>query len=127
MLEILQKAQDANVAVSGLWIQDWSGKITTEFGTRVFWNWKWNSTRYPDLDKVIQDLKEQQNIRVTAYMTPNLNIEGDIYQNNMDNDYWLTNNGETLFQDFGQFNVTTVDIVGKNQYFVLNYLLIVLK
>ena len=54
MLDILKQAQDNNVAVSGLWIQDWSGKITTEFGDRVFWNWRWNETWYPDLDKVIQ-------------------------------------------------------------------------
>ena len=34
MLDILHQAQENDVAVSGLWIQDWSGKITTEFGTR---------------------------------------------------------------------------------------------
>lgn len=29
--------------ISAMWIQDWSGKIQTNFGTRVFWNWRWNS------------------------------------------------------------------------------------
>ena len=36
MLDILHEAQENDVAVSGLWIQDWSGKITTEFGTRFY-------------------------------------------------------------------------------------------
>ena len=36
MLDILNQAQENDVAVSGLWIQDWSGKITTEFGTRFY-------------------------------------------------------------------------------------------
>ena len=42
--------------VAGMWIQDWSGKIVTDFGTRVFWNWKWNETWYPNLDTVIRFL-----------------------------------------------------------------------
>ena len=54
MLDYLAQAQDHSVAVSGMWIQDWSGKIVTSFGTRVFWNWRWNETWYPDLDVVIQ-------------------------------------------------------------------------
>ena len=37
-----------------MWIQDWSGKIVTDFGTRVFWNWQWNDTWYPGLDTVIR-------------------------------------------------------------------------
>ncbi len=54
MLEILSEADEYGVAVSGMWIQDWSGKIVTGLGTRVFWNWRWNETWYPDLDNVIQ-------------------------------------------------------------------------
>ena len=87
------------------------GKITTEFGQREFWNWKWNSTRYPNLDQVIQQLKSEQDIRVTAYMTAHLNVEGDIYLENENEDFWLKSDGHTLFQDFGEFNVTTVDII----------------
>ena len=80
MLDIMSEALEAGVKVSAMWIQDWSGKITTEFGTRVFWNWRWNSTWYPELDQVIKDIDEQFGVKVTAYMTPHLNIEGDIYQ-----------------------------------------------
>ena len=51
-----------------MWIQDWSGKITTDFGTRVFWNWRWNETWYPDLDTVVEEL-DDQGVKVTVYLT----------------------------------------------------------
>ena len=57
MLGYLQQADDHNASISAMWIQDWSGKITTPFGTRVFWNWKWNETWYPNLDQEIINLK----------------------------------------------------------------------
>ncbi|XP_033103507.1 sulfoquinovosidase-like, partial [Anneissia japonica] len=40
MLEYLKMAEDQGVRVSGLWIQDWVGRITTSFGRRLFWNWE---------------------------------------------------------------------------------------
>ena len=49
-------------------LQDWSGKITTDFGTRVFWNWRWNETWYPDLDYVVKEL-DDQGVKVTVYLT----------------------------------------------------------
>ena len=84
------------------------------FDTRVFWNWQWNSTWYPNLDKVISDLKEEQDIRVTAYITPHLHNEGNIFLDNQnEKNLWLQNRdtGEILSQDFGQFNVSTVDVI----------------
>ena len=114
MLDVLQMALDNDVAVSGLWIQDWSGKITTEFGTRVFWNWKWNSTWYPNLDQVIKNLKEEKDIRVTAYITPHLNVNGDIFEDHAsETNLWLSDSKDQniLMQDFGEFSVATVDVI----------------
>lgn len=88
-----------------MWIQDWSGKIVTDFGTRVFWNWRWNETWYPNLDQVIQDLKDR-NVRVTAYLNAHLNVEGDVYQGMESDSVWITDkDGGTLLQDFGEFTV----------------------
>ena len=84
--------------VSAMWIQDWSGKIVTDFGTRVFWNWRWNETWYPDLDVVIKEL-EEEDVKVTVYLTAHLNVDGDIYQSAAEQSYWLTTDtGETLLQ-----------------------------
>jgi alpha-glucosidase len=63
MLEVLDAAEGQNVAVAALWIQDWSGKIATAFGTRVFWNWRWNQTWYPLLDVMIKDLDERRGVK----------------------------------------------------------------
>ena len=63
--------------------------------------------RYPNLDSVIADLKGD-GIRVTAYINPYLNVKGDIYQQNQNENIWLTSEkeeGGTLIQDFGQFDV----------------------
>ena len=49
---------------------------------------------------------------MTAYITAHLNIDGEVYQNCSQNNYWLTEeNGERLLQDFGQFTIGTVDII----------------
>jgi len=110
MLDFLDRAEDAGVEVSGMWIQDWSGKITTDFGTRVFWNWRWNETWYPNLDVTIQDLRARD-VRVLVYMTGHLNIEGDVYQDGERENFWLTTDrDERLVQDFGEFFVATVDL-----------------
>ncbi|ODN02052.1 Alpha-glucosidase YihQ [Orchesella cincta] len=113
MLEYLAEAQQYDVAVSAMWIQDWSGKITTSFGTRVFWNWKWNSEWYPDLDTLIKTLKDNQNIRVLSYINPSLNMEGDVFQVGDASGYFLRNESapdQTYVQDFGDFFCGTVDV-----------------
>ena len=106
----LGQARDHDVQVSAMWIQDWSGKIVTGFGTRVFWNWRWNDTWYPNLDNVIQEL-DADGVKMTVYLTPHLNIDGDVYLSAADQDNWLTDETGTLFQDFGEFTVATADII----------------
>ena len=54
VLQVYNVMKDAGVEkINGIWIQDWSGQIVTDFGKRVFWNWKWDEDRYPGLDKVM--------------------------------------------------------------------------
>jgi hypothetical protein len=46
---------------------------------------------------------------VTAYVNPYLNVKGDIFTQNENEQIWLTDDqGETLIQDFGQFKVKIV-------------------
>jgi alpha-glucosidase len=50
VLEIIEDSQKVgDIDIHGVWIQDWSGQIFTDFGDRVFWNWQWNETQYPNL------------------------------------------------------------------------------
>lgn len=113
MLQHVNDAETHEVAVSAMWIQDWSGKITTTFGTRVFWNWQWNRDWYPKLDEVIAELNEQKNIRVLSYINPSLNVEGNLFADGEQLGYFLRNENdlnETYVQDFGEFYCGTVDV-----------------
>ena len=47
LLGYVKQAEETGLSVSGFWIQDYSGQITTVFGQRVFWNWCWNPEHYP--------------------------------------------------------------------------------
>lgn len=111
-----QQAKAEGVNIRGLWIQDWSGIIRTSFGQRVFWNWQWNATRYPDLDKKIKELK-QDGVRVTVYMNPNLNNQGPLFKEAEKNDYLVKNRtGQTYLFNFGEFFCGIVDLTNGAAY-----------
>ena len=60
------------------------------------------------LAEVIAELRDE-GVRVTAYVNPYLNVKGDIFTQNENEQIWLTDDqGETLIQDFGQFKVKIV-------------------
>ena len=113
MMTRYQQAVDAGIQVAGIWIQDWAGIENTALGQRLFWNWRWNETRYPGLDTAIQQL-DAQGVKVLTYVNPYLNIEGDIYQNNTGKGYFLTDaSGADYVQDFGGFSCVTVDLLSE--------------
>ncbi|XP_045104098.1 sulfoquinovosidase-like isoform X2 [Portunus trituberculatus] len=116
MLFRYQEARDAGVDVSGLWIQDWSGSIQTLFGHRVYWNWRWNETYYPDLDLAITTLA-QEGTRVLAYANPHL-IEGsDMFEEAAAHGYLMTDShGDAFRQDFGGFLAGTVDLLSPDAF-----------
>lgn len=113
MLQYIHEAEEHGVALSAMWIQDWSGKIRTTFGTRVFWNWEWNRDWYPKLDEVITELRELKNIRVLSYINPSLNVEGNVFAEGEQFGYFLRREEDlftTYVQDFGEFYCGTVDV-----------------
>ncbi|XP_071501018.1 sulfoquinovosidase-like [Diadema antillarum] len=109
MLEYLALAEAHGIRVSGIWIQDWAGRITTSFGRRLFWNWEWDPEQYPNLDQVIVDLKKR-GIRILVYANPNLNREGSLYQEAAREDYLIKNtSGDPYIVDYGEFFCGIVD------------------
>ncbi|XP_063866512.1 sulfoquinovosidase-like [Scylla paramamosain] len=116
MLFRYHEAREAGVDVSGLWIQDWSGSIQTLFGHRVYWNWRWNETYYPDLDLAIANLK-QEGTRVLAYANPHL-IEGStMFEEAAAHGYLMTDDeGNAFRQDFGGFLAGTVDLLSNDAF-----------
>lgn len=106
----LNKYLAAGAAVSGLWCEDWVGVRQTEFGTRLFWDWKWNPKRYPALDEEIMALRER-GIRFLGYVNPYLCTDGSLYPEAESRGFLvrLPDCDKPYLQDFGEFTCGMVD------------------
>lgn len=114
----LQVLLDAGAEVSGVWLQDWTGRRTTDFGDRLWWTWQLDSERYPDWAELVADL-HQRGIRTTTYVNPWLvdaAPKGDPAIRNLwaearDRGYLVrTDTGEPYQVDQGGFDATLVDL-----------------
>ncbi|WP_158726491.1 alpha-glucosidase [Tomitella fengzijianii] len=63
----LAALEDAGAAVTGVWLQDWSGQRTTDFGERLWWNWVLDRDRYPRWDAFVSSLNDR-GIKVLTYV-----------------------------------------------------------
>jgi alpha-glucosidase len=61
--------QQAGAQLSAVWLQDWSGRRTTDFGDRLWWTWQLDRQRYPDWEDLVADLAAQ-GIRTLTYVNP---------------------------------------------------------
>lgn len=106
----LKRYEEAGVAVSGLWCEDWVGLRITSFGNRLFWDWKWNAERYPDLPGHIADLRER-GIRFLGYVNPYLAVDGELYALAAEHGYLVMrpDADEPYVIDFGEFDCGHVD------------------
>ena len=68
----------AGTRVAALWCEDWAGVRQTSFGTRLFWDWRWNPARYPDLPQRIAEL-HARGIRFMGYVNPYLCDDGTLF------------------------------------------------
>lgn len=66
--------QEAGVPLAAVWLQDWVGRRTTDFGERLQWNWELDEEQYPGWDELVADL-EDQGIRVLTYVNPSLSVD----------------------------------------------------
>lgn len=109
-LDRLEKYAASGVALSGLWCEDWVGLRITSFGNRLFWDWKWNATRYPGLDVKIKELHER-GIRFLGYVNPYLCVDGSLFPEAAAAGYLAKklDSDETYTVDFGEFDCGVVD------------------
>ena len=100
----------SGAAITGLWCEDWVGIRQTSFGKRLFWDWKWNEARYPDLPAQIASLA-QRGIRFLGYVNPYLAVDGALYQEALANNYLaLRQDSDAPYAvDFGEFDAGVVD------------------
>jgi alpha-glucosidase len=106
----LERIIAAGAAVSGMWCEDWCGIRQTSFGRRLFWDWQWNPSRYPDLPARIAELKAR-GIRFLGYVNPYLAVDGPQYAQAARLGYLAQrlDSNEPYAVDFGEFDAGVVD------------------
>ncbi len=75
----VDRAQAAGLPLSALWVQDWVGRRVTAFGSQLFWDWRYDRKLYPDLPRLIEELRGR-GLRFLGYINPFLAIEGELYK-----------------------------------------------
>jgi sulfoquinovosidase len=107
--ERLEAIMAAGTKVSGLWCEDWVGLRHTSFGARLFWDWKANDERYPDLRQRVAEL-EDRGIRFLGYVNPYLAVDGSLFPEAEAAGYFAKDaSGKTALVDFGEFDCGVVD------------------
>ena len=106
----LERFIEAGAAVSGIWCEDWAGVRQTSFGRRLFWDWRWNAARYPDLPERIADLAAR-GIRFLAYANPYLCDDGALFLEAREGGHLCLrrDRDEVYLVDFGEFDAGVVD------------------
>ena len=108
--ERLERFIAAGAAVSALWCEDWAGIRETSFGRRLFWDWRRDNQRFPDLPERIAAL-QARGIRFLAYANPYLANDGILYEEAREGGHFAlrTDSDEPYLVDFGEFDCGVVD------------------
>lgn len=72
--EKIATLQEAGMPLAAVWLQDWVGSRSTDFGERLQWNWSLDAERYPEWDALVAELSAQ-GIRVLTYVNPSLSAD----------------------------------------------------
>lgn len=114
---VVSQMQKAGTQISGVWLQDWTGKRTTSFGDRLWWTWQLDRQRYPGWRKLVRDLNDE-GIEVLTYINPWLvdaAQKGDpdidnLFQHAVDEGYVVkTQSGQPYLMDQNGFDAVLVD------------------
>ena len=108
--ERLESFIKAGAAVSGLWCEDWTGIRETGFGRRLFWDWRRDRQRYPDLPERIAALKAR-GIRFLVYANPYLAVDGVLFEQAREGGHFALrqDSDEPYLVDFGEFDCGVID------------------
>ncbi|UJR20100.1 hypothetical protein I4U23_023234 [Adineta vaga] len=118
--EKLRKMHECDTRIGGVWAQDWCGKRITSFGKRVFWNWQWNESWYPNLkEKIIEWQRIYRGCRFLTYINPYIAADGSLFQEANENDFLVKHlqpNDTVYLIDFGEFNGAIVDLTNPKAF-----------
>ncbi|MDK2823903.1 MAG: sulfoquinovosidase [Clostridia bacterium] len=116
VLDKLAKAEKHGLKVTALWCQDWEGKRITDFGKRLFWNWKYSQEMYPNLPETIKELNKK-GIKYLGYINTFLATDGELFKEASEKGYLVKNEkGEDYLgiteMDAGVLDLTNPGTVG---------------
>ena len=116
----LRTMHEHETRIAGVWAQDWCGKRVTSFGKRVFWNWQWNPSWYPDLkEKIVQWKSDFQGCRFLVYINPYIAVDGSLFDEANRRDFLvkhLSPDDSVYLIDFGEFNGAIVDLTNPQAF-----------
>ncbi len=108
-LSKLDKARIHGVPVAGIWAQDWEGIRMTSFGKRLMWDWRWDEALYPNLDRIVSELKAD-GVRFLGYINPYVAADKSLFQEAEAAGYLAKKaDGTVYLVDFGEFDAGIVD------------------
>ena len=106
----LEAVEAAGARIAGLWCEDWCGVRQTSFGRRLFWDWRWDADRYPDLPARIAALRAR-GIRFLGYVNPYLCNDGTLFPEAEAAGHLARDaGGGTYLVDFGEFDCGILDL-----------------
>ena len=112
----LQTALNHEMAVCGVWIQDWEGRRVTAVGKQLFWNWEWDRELYPDLDKRIAEYAEK-GVKILGYCNTFLAVEKPLYQIASEKGYCVKDKeGKDYLVTITTFPAAMVDLTNPDAY-----------
>ncbi len=110
MMKKVETALNHNMAVNGVWIQDWEGRRVTAVGKQLYWNWEHDSELYPELPEKIKDLNSR-GIKVLGYCNTFLAVEKPLYKYAAEKGYCVKNkSGEDYLVTITTFPAAIVDL-----------------
>ena len=110
MMKKVDTALSNNMAVNGVWIQDWEGRRVTAVGKQLFWNWEHDSELYPDLPEKIKELNEK-GIKVLGYCNTFLAVEKPLYKYASEKGYCVKDkDGKDYYVTITTFPAAIVDL-----------------
>ncbi len=104
--------------LAGVWVQDWVGRRTTDFGDRLWWHWELDEERYQGFDGLVADLSAR-GVRMLTYVNPYLvdpagkpgGVRRDLYAEASGLGYLVKNRrGGPYLVNQGGFDAALVDL-----------------
>ncbi|CAF2719807.1 unnamed protein product [Rotaria sp. Silwood2] len=116
----LRTMHECETRIAGVWVQDWCGQRITSFGKRVFWNWQWNESWYPNLkEKIIEWQRDYNGCRFLAYINPYIAVDGLLFKEANEKDFLVKRfdcENTVYMIDFGEFNGAIVDLTNPQAF-----------